>query len=193
MRGKDTELPRRLGANPCYKALFRVAFPDDKGVIDRSTVARALAAFQRTLISLDAPIDHLAQNSSLSVDRRAGAALFKSHCAACHSGADYTDDAFHRIGPVQPGTADRGLEEITLHPDDDGKFRTPSLRNVALSAPYFHDGASPTLEAAIMRHDGLKLTPEEQAALVGFLDLLTDRAFVTDPRFAYPDGPCEVQ
>jgi len=185
MLGKERELPRRLGANPCYRALFRAAFPDEKGVIDVATVTRALAAFQRTLVSASAPYDGLAKGA-LPAGRR----VFAARCASCHSGPDLTDDRFHRVTDVQP--ADRGLGEITGKPADDGKFRTPSLRNVALSAPYFHDGASPTLAAAIERHEGLKLKPEEQKSALIFMELLTDHAFVTDARFAYPDGPCEV-
>ncbi len=187
MAGMDAELTRRLSANACYRALFGAAFPDEKGAIDVGTVARAVSAFQRTLVSAAAPVDRA--GGALPADALAGQRLFKRACASCHSGPDYTDDRFHRLAPAQ--AADRGLGEVTGRPADDGRFRTPGLRNVALSAPYFHDGATATLPAAIARH-GLALKPEEASAVAAFLDQLTDGAFIADPRFAYPDEPCEA-
>lgn len=190
MAGKEAELARRLGANACYRALFGAAFPEEKGAIGMGTVARAVAAFQRSMVSTNAPIDRIGTGFALSDEARAGQRIFKHDCASCHKGPDFTDDRFHRVAPSQP--EDRGLGETTGRSADDGKFRTPSLRNVALSAPYFHDGSSPTIGDAIRRHAGIALKPGEQRAVAAFLDLMTDRTFVSDPRFAYPDGPCEV-
>ena len=103
-----------------------------------------------------------------------------------------TDDRFHRVAADGLSASDRGLGEISGRARDDGRFRTPSLRNVAVSAPYFHDGASPTLADAIRRHRGLRLDDDEVMALVDHLGSFTDPAFLADPRFAYPDGPCEA-
>ncbi len=144
------------------------------------------------MVSVNAPIDRVGSGGDLSVEARAGQRVFERDCAACHKGPDFTDDRFHRVADLPPGGADRGFAEVTGRRADEGKFRTPSLRNVALSAPYFHDGGSPTIGDAIRRHAGVTLTPGEERAIAGFLDLMTDRTFVTDPRFAYPDGPCEV-
>lgn len=190
MAGKEAELARRLSTNSCYRALFDAAFPAEKGAINIGTVARAVAAFQRTLVSSGAPVD---SGDPLPVEAQAGHALFRRDCASCHGGRDYTDDRFHRVAPLAEGATDRGLGEITLRATDDGKFRTPSLRNVALTAPYFHDGASPTLEAAIARHEGIGLKSGEMRDVAAFLNQLTDRTFVTDSRFAYPDQPCEAR
>ena len=120
----------------------------------------------------------------------AGEGLFRAHCAACHAGPDFTDDGFHRVDakPVDP--ADRGLGEITGRPEDDGRFRTPSLRNVAVGAPYFHDGASPTLPDAIRRPGDMRLPADDVTALTVFLAALTDAAFLVDPRFGYPETAC---
>ncbi len=190
MAGKEAELTRRLSANACYRALFRAAYPGE--AISLPTVAGALAAFQRTLVSDQAPIDRLRAGEAVAMtpQARRGAALFERDCAACHSGPDFTDDRSHRVAAPMP--RDLGLAEISGKAEDEGRFRTPSLRNVTLSAPYFHDGESPTLAAAIRRHEGRVPDAEDEAALIAFLDLLTDHAFVTDPRFAYPDQPCEV-
>jgi len=193
MRGQEAELARRLGGNGCYVALFRAAFPEAEGRIDIATVTQALGAFQRTLVSSAAPIDrHRAGDAdALPPQARIGETLFRRGCASCHGGADMTDDRFHRVADDRGPPGDRGLGEITGRARDDGRFRTPSLRNVAVSAPYFHDGASPTLADAIRRHRGMALADGELAALTAFLETMTDAHFLSDPRFAYPDGPCE--
>jgi cytochrome c peroxidase len=188
MAGKEGELARRLGANACYRALFKAGFPEEQGTVGMDTIARAISSFQRILISRDTPID---RGEMPSDEARSGQKLFKRDCASCHSGPDYTDDRFHRVAGIQP--ADRGLGEITGRSEDDGKFRTPSLRNAAVGAPYFHDGASRTLSEAIARHAGIAFKPEEDRAVLAYLDRMTDRTFLTDRRFAYPDEPCEAE
>lgn len=139
----------------------------------------ALAAFQRTLLSFDAPVDR-------GDVPAAGAAIFAAKCASCHSGRDYTDDRFHRLLPVDK--ADRGVGEITGQAVDDGTFRTPSLRNVAVTGPWLHDGSAQTLAAALGEHPGNNAA--ETPALVTFLEALTDRHFLIDKRFGYPDHLC---
>jgi cytochrome c peroxidase len=192
MKGAEAELPRRLGRDSCYRRMFAAAFPEKDGRIAMATVAAALAAFERTLISLDAPYDRWRRGdrTAMTPTAVAGEPVFRARCAGCHSGADFTDDAFHRLEAPPPAASDRGLGEKTGDPADDGKFRTASLRNVAVGAPYFHDGAAPTLRDAIRRHRALSLTEPEIAALTAFLAGLTDEAFLTDKRFAYPDRAC---
>ncbi len=194
MKGKDAELVRRLGTNACYGKLFRAAFPETQGAIDLGSVARALAAFQRTLISADAPADRYARGDrrAIPADAQVGARVFGQNCASCHSGPDHTDDRFHRVAVGNIDFRDRGLGEITGRARDDGRFRTPGLRNVAVSAPYFHDGAAPTLEAAIRRHRGIALKDGQEAALLAYLRELTDQSFLTDNRFAFPKDACEA-
>ncbi|WP_338420402.1 cytochrome-c peroxidase [Sphingomonas profundi] len=115
------DLARRLGRDACYRRLFRAAFPGTGGRIDQASVAMALAAFERTMVSFDAPADRGAAPA-------VGAAIFAAKCASCHAGHDYTDGRFHRLLPTS--ATDRGAGEITGRSDDDGAFRTPSLRNV---------------------------------------------------------------
>jgi cytochrome c peroxidase len=195
MKGQEAELARRLGADACYRKMFAAAFPGRKGAIGMDTVALALAAFERTLVSFRSDYDRQA----LSEPARRGEHLFfgpRFACASCHTAPLFTDAgaadplvAFHRIEPANG--SDRGLAEITRKPEDAGRFRTPSLRNVALSPPYLHDGSAKTLPDAIRRHEQAgAMTEAEMDDLVAFLGGLTDRAFVTDPRFALPRTRC---
>ena len=179
MAGKDQELARRLSRSSCYRRLFRAAFPERRGRIDQAGVVMALAAFQRTLISADAPVDRGAAPER-------GAALFAAKCASCHAGRDYTDERFHRLLPLS--RIDAGAGEITGQDADRGTFRTPSLRNVAVTGPWLHDGSATTLTAALAAHP--RHDPVDTPALISFLDALTDRTFLTDKRFAYPDDLC---
>jgi cytochrome c peroxidase len=193
MKGQEAELVRRLSADACYRRQFAEAFQGEKRTIDPGHVAKAIAAFERTLVSLGSDYDR----GQLSEAARRGEGVFaKSGCAACHKGRLFTDAdaadplaAFHRIEPAN--ARDPGLSEITGKAEDAGRFRTPSLRNVALSSPYLHDGSAKTLPDAIRRHDGLGgLTDGEMSDLVAFLGGLTDQAFVTDPRLGLPKTRC---
>lgn len=183
MKGREAEIASRLGRDPCYVRMFRTAFPGEEGTIDMERVARAIAAFERTFISFGSPYDR----GLLSDEARRGQVLFGRACASCHAGVHFTDGRYHRL--EEPTAADRGLGEVTGRPQDDGQFRTPGLRNVALTAPYFHDGRSPGLAEAIDRH-ALAVPRNDRDAIVAFLDGLTDRDFVTDRRFAMPDRAC---
>jgi cytochrome c peroxidase len=190
MKGREAELPRRLGADPCYVRMFARAFPQEGGRIDIGTVSAALAAFERTMISLDSPWDRFwaGQADALSPLAREGVALFASAgCADCHAGGNLTNAGYHRLGTAE--ARDPGLSEKSGDPADVGRFRTPSLRNVAVTGPWLHDGSARTLEGAILRHPA---PPDAAAmpALLAFLDALTDRAFLTNPRLSMPDRAC---
>ncbi|CUS45530.1 MAG: cytochrome c peroxidase [Pseudomonadota bacterium] len=191
MAGQETETARRLGRDGCYVDMFSAAFPEAGGRIDVAQIAKALAAFERTLISFDTPYDAWRRGDAAAMPAQAvaGRALFAATCAACHSGPLLSDGAFHHIVPA--ATGDLGLGEISGHAADNGRFRTPSLRNVALTAPYFHDGSAPTIEVAIRRHPGMEaIRDADMASLTAFLSMLTDRHFVTDKAFALPDTAC---
>ncbi|MEM1313232.1 MAG: MbnH family di-heme enzyme, partial [Pseudomonadota bacterium] len=173
LAGQEAALFERLAADPYYADAFPAAFPD-RPTPDLYTITRALGAFQRTLISLNSPYDRAAyygEREAMSKAARRGQALFFDHrleCYHCHAGALFSDNlqtartpfpenAFHNTGlynldgagAYPPGGL--GLYEFTGTPSDMGRFRTPSLRNVALTAPYMHDGSVATLEEAI-RH-----------------------------------------
>lgn len=165
-------LIERLRTNPTYVELFRNAFGDPTAAVESVTIERmvqALAAFERTLIFTNAPWDAYlrGQTDALTEQQKRGALLFfgaldnRVNCAACHSGDLFSDHAFHNLLAPQLGPGkgngysrreDWGRANVTFDARDRFAFRTPSLRNATLTAPYFHNGAFATLEAAIWHH-----------------------------------------
>lgn len=224
LAGAEIELFARITAEPTYPPLFKAAFPERNGVVDLATITRALAAFQRTLISADAPYDRYRygnERDAISPAAKRGEALFFSErleCFHCHGGVHLTDSLVHTRKPFaefafhNTGLYDRdgrgaypadntGLIEHTGRPEDMGRFRTPSLRNVELTAPYMHDGSISSLREVIAHYaaggrarsaktseflPGFKLTDDETEDLLAFLLSLTDRHFVVNPRFGNP-------
>jgi cytochrome c peroxidase len=197
MKGKEAEIARRIGRDACYVRMFRTAFPEANGAVDMITVAKALAAFERTMIGFDTPFDRYrkGRNSAISPAAKRGANLFQGRagCTSCHGGPNFSDGGFHALVGTG-GSSDRGLGEVTGLASDNYKFRTPGLRNVALTPPYMHDGETQTLDGAIRRHQGVPpmapLSNDDVADLIAFLGELTDRRFVTDTRFALPARAC---
>ncbi|HEX7915053.1 cytochrome-c peroxidase [Rudaea sp.] len=188
MAGREAEIARRLGRDACYRRMFAAAFPGTADPIGYANVVRAIAAFERTLASHGSAYDH----DALSADARAGQETFRRDCAACHAGKNFTDLAFHRLGAIDPAAADQGLFEVTAHEEDRGKFRTPPLRNLSVTAPYWHDGSMPTARDAIARH-GFVYPPETMRRLEVLLDALTDHDFLSNPAFALPATACGRQ
>lgn len=182
MQGQTAEIERRLAADPCYVTMFARAFPKAPGVT-YAHVAQAIASFEMTLVSRSSPYDR----GEMSDDARMGQAVFRRDCAACHKGPDFTDLRFHHVGPDDP--RDAGLFEVTGEPADKGAFRTPSLRNLGVTAPYWHNGSARTLPDAIARH-GITLSAKEQSALLAFLATLDDPAFRANPAHALPRQAC---
>jgi cytochrome c peroxidase len=217
-RGPEGALPQRLKDQPCYPKLFAAAFPEKQGEISMDTITMALSAFQRTLVSLDAPYDRYRRGdlAAISAQAKRGETLFEAkQCSSCHAGVHFTDaalaekkpvEAFHVLAPPAPGETlrpDTGLHRITQKVEDIYKFRTPSLRNVAVSAPYMHDGEDATLADAVRHHfaaadrqSDARLTQvvseAEIADLVAFLEALTDQSFISNPRFALPPPGCPI-
>jgi len=186
MAGRTGEIARRLGADPCYRQMFAAAFPASGEQITYANVTRALAAFEGSLVSRASPYDR----GAMSAQARAGQAVFARHCAACHAGPDFTDTRFHRLAPADPAASDQGLFEVTGRPAHRGAFRTAPLRNVAVTAPYLHDGSAPALADAIARHGLPPLPAAQQAQVEAFLGALTDQAFLSDPALALPQKAC---
>lgn len=186
------EAVARLRAHPAYPALFARAFGTAPGEapVTVQTLARALSAFQRTLVSAPVAWDrHRAGDAdALGAAPRAGLALFETHCASCHAGPRLTTDAFLNNG-LAVTDADPGRARLTGEPADRGRFRVPSLRAVARTAPYFHDGRAATLADVVAHYDRggdgtdgqdarvrpLRLAAGERDALVAFLASLDDR------------------
>lgn len=177
MGGREQQLFAALAGNAIYPPMFEAAFPENSEV-SLSSVTKALAAFMRSMMSFDSPYDRFVRNgdaSGVSEAALRGEALFFSErleCSHCHSGLNFTDN-INRVGQSYPETnfhntglynldgkggypaSNPGLMELTQNPEDEGKFRTPSLRNVELTAPYMHDGSVATLESAISDHYAL--------------------------------------
>ena len=236
MAGKEAILFERLKADPTYKKLFRNAFPaeaktGDDTLYSLSTITKALASFQRTIISVSSPYDRYRYGSELSAigpAAKRGEALFfgeKMECYHCHGGFNFTDNikhsrmpfpelGFHNTGLYNTDGNGRypeghtGINEFTGVAADMGKFRTPTLRNVAKTAPYMHDGSIADLATVIRSHYakagrsassaggpnplrsefmvGFAVTEEEVRDLTAFLESLTDRHLLTDKRFSDP-------
>lgn len=190
MKGKEAEFERRLGVDRCYRRMFGKAFPERRGKIDVESVTAALAAFQRTMISYRSPFDRYraGEPGALSPIAQEGEQLFRARgCATCHAGPNLSDMRYHRLEQTQ--ATDPGLVEKTGQPSDAGRFRTPSLRNVGATGPWWHDGSERTLEGVIARHPG-PVPAEEVAPIIAFLHTLTDRYFITDPGLSRPDTAC---
>lgn len=185
------ELLERLRAHPEYPQMSRVAYGRE---LDAWVVNRALANFQRSLISGSSAFDaHEAGEISFSEKALLGKAIFETHCQSCHSGAHFTNQEFESNGLYET-YADPGRQRITQAASDAGKFRVASLRNVAITAPYMHDGSLPTLEAVIEHYNSggkdhpnkssliepLALNTEEKAALLEFLETLTETSLVNE-------------
>ncbi|MDG1063092.1 MAG: cytochrome c peroxidase [Flavobacteriaceae bacterium] len=196
-----------LDASPIYPELFSAAFGTTK--IDSVGVSKAIAQFLRTLISSNAKFDrHLTDQVPLTPEEQRGLAIFldesRGDCFHCHGNPNtplWTDNRFHNNG-LDEFFTDRGLGAVTGDPRDDGLFKTPSLRNLAFTAPYMHDGRFNTLEEVIDHYSeglvysetisplmknvatgGVHLSPEEKSDLKAFLLSLSDQSFIENPVF----------
>lgn len=237
--GYEEEILARLAADERYQRLFPLAFPGEEDPLSMHSISIALAAFQRSIVSFRSRYDRYIYEkdaSALSAEEILGMELFfseRTECFHCHAGILFSDSVdhqglafvelpFHNNGlynidgkggyPLH----DRGVFDVTGRPEDMGRFRSPSLRNIALTAPYFHDGSAETLEEVLAHYmrggrlieqgpnagDGAAspyknafireflLLEYEQRAIIAFLKSLTDEPLLRDPRFAdpWPEG-----
>jgi len=187
----------RLKHIPGYAPLFKAAFPGDEVPVNVGNVANAISAYERTLVT-PAPFDtYLTGNvDALSPDARSGLTTFINiGCSACHNGVGIGGSMYQKFGIMEDYWAvtrsesiDKGRADVTNNPADLYVFRVPSLRNVAMTAPYFHDGSITTLPEAISVMArvqlGLKLSEHEVDDIVSFLKTLTGElpsVFATAP------------
>ena len=145
------ELETKLNAIQGYRTQFKKVFDSE---VTRDGISKALGAFERTILSGDAPYDQFkaGDTKALSESAQRGRKLFfnKAHCSACHAGGNFSDGAFHNIGVgIDKKKPDVGRFEITKLLGDRGSFRTPTLREVAKTGPYMHDGSFKTLKAVV--------------------------------------------
>lgn len=194
------QLETELATMPRYTELFSAAFPNQSTSIKFEQVTFALAAFERTLFANNTPFDRYAAGDStaLSSSQKRGLALFRSGatgCYNCHPGPLFTNGSFERLSM---NSSDNGRADVTGNAADRSAFKVPTLRNIALSAPYMHDGSLPTLEAVVDMYatgKGLRASAEarpagtlsrfirpfelstaERTDLVNFLYALTDES-----------------
>ena len=182
-----------------YAELFNEAFGTSD--VTPARIAMAIATYERTLYSDRTPFDQsVAQITTLTAAETRGQGVFnQARCNVCHAGTLHSDNQFHNIG-VRPQNEDTGRFQVTGNANNIGEFRTPSLRNVGLRGPYFHDGHFATLEEVVAFYNRggdfnapnidhnlirpLGLSPQQQSDLVSFL-----RGALTDPRVALGTAP----
>jgi cytochrome c peroxidase len=185
------ELIQKLSRIEGYRALFKKAYPGEE--ISESTVAKAIASFERTVLSTESPFDRWRRGDAGAVSDsvKRGFATFtgKANCQACHSGFNFTDNGFHNIGVKDEGAPDVGRFAQRQLPTMKGAFKTPTLRDIALTAPYMRNGIYRTLDEVVEHYDRggdvkdnlsreikpLNLTAQEKADLVNFMKSLTGK------------------
>lgn len=231
--GNREQVLERLRRDADYPARFAAAFGGEAAPLHWDNVIKAIAAFERTLIAADSRYDQAqAGVITLTPAEQRGQQLFfgdRTRCAACHGGPNFSgqfaslngsigEPTFHNIGLYNLDgqgaypALNRGLFEFSGRTEDMGRFRAPSLRNVALTEPYLHDGSIATLEAVLDTHadggrlmgngpyagdgrlnpfkdpliDQIRLDAQDKADLLAFLRTLSDPSIATDPRFTDP-------
>jgi cytochrome c peroxidase len=234
--GHEQEILERFRVDSDYRTMFDEAFPGQDDPITMPNIVRAIAAFERVLISGNSPRDRLVYHgepNALTPEARRGMRLFfseKTSCSQCHGGfnfggpvsfegPDVIEPTFHNTGLYNLDdqgsypAEDTGLHSVTGKEQDMGRFRAPTLRNIAVTAPYMHDGSIATLGGVVdfyaaggrvisagkhrgdgranpyksERVAGFELTISERTDLIRFLESLTDNDFLTDPRIADPE------
>jgi len=234
MGGHEHEIPDLLRSDARYSELVTQAFPGDADPHSIVNAVRAIAAFVRSIVSYDSAYDHYLSGDAAAMTPAAvrGMDLFFSErleCFHCHGGFNFTDSTTHANNRVEtvgfhntglyniaatgaypePNT---GLFDMTGEARDMGRFKAPSLRNIAVTAPYMHDGSLQTLEAVIAHYQrggrlidagadagdgrlspfksafvgGFELTATESADLIEFLHALSDENVLTNPRWSNP-------
>jgi cytochrome c peroxidase len=231
----QTDLESRLQAEPRYQALFAAAFPESQPAISAENTARALAAFERTLISGDSRFDryqYAADDGALSAAEKRGYQLFfgeKLECFHCHAGFNFSDHVhfadkalierrYHNTGlynidgkGAYPESS-TGVFSVTDDPKDMGMFKAPTLRNIAVTAPYMHDGSIASLSEVLDHYAaggrtltegpyrgvgkdsplkdklirGFALDEQERADVIAFLQSLTDEQFLANVELSDP-------
>jgi cytochrome c peroxidase len=188
---------KKIKNHPDYPALFQKAFGDSE--VTSARVLKALSQFQLMLVSAESRYDkfRLGDKSALNVDEAAGLELVKTKCGNCHTGELFTDNSFRNNG-IQH-FRDLGRQNITLNESDKFKFKVPSLRNIAKTAPYMHDGRFLNLDAVLEHYrngvkqsinldpsvkNGIAMTDDEKRQIIAFLNALTDDSFLKNPEFA---------
>ena len=206
MDNEVDDIITRLEQDDTYKYQFEEAFGSDE--ITSTRFLQALSQFLATMVSSNSKYDMHVRNENgvvLADYQLQGLALFKQKCATCHATDLFTDQTYRNNGysAVQDFQRDKGREEITLNPEDRGKFKVPSLRNVQYTGPYMHNGKltrleevldfyssgvhdTPTLDPLLKQNGklGIEMTSNEKRLIIEFLYTLTDQQYLTDKKFS---------
>jgi cytochrome c peroxidase len=235
MAGKEKEILAMLKKDPKYKQMFANAFAKKQDTFTINNLAKAIASFERTLVSFNSPYDRYrygGDSQAISEQAKRGEILFHSdrlECFHCHGGINFSDSvihqrlafpeiAFHNTGLYNIDSKggyppnNTGVHELTNKSSDMGRFKAPTLRNIALTAPYMHDGSINTLGEVIDHYavggrtiekglnagignknpfksqfiSGFQITDQERQDLIAFLESLTDESFINNPNFSNP-------
>jgi cytochrome c peroxidase len=224
LKGREQEFLETLSRDPLYRRLFPSAFPGETDQLTLTNVTKAIAAFERTIVSMRSPYDRYrwgGDPSAISDAAKRGELLFfsseRAGCFQCHAGWNFSSairfdreesserenmgHGFFNTGATAYAAPNRGLYEHTKQTGDIGKFRVPTLRNIALTAPYMHDGSLATLGDVLDHYAAggkfphpnkssilhrFALTERDKHDLIEFLNSLTDRELLTDPRWSDP-------
>jgi cytochrome c peroxidase len=224
LKGNEQSFIKAVRRDPVYQRLFPQAFPEQGDVYTLQNIIKAIAAFERTIISMRSPYDRYrwgADLSAISDSAKRGELIFSSSerggCFRCHDGWNFSSirfegsrvrtgedgmrGSFFNTGVSSYQAPNRGVYEYTKRAEDIGKFRAPTLRNIAVTAPYMHDGSLATLEEVIDHYAAggkydypnkspilkpIRLTDGEKRDLVEFLRSLTDEEMLRDPRWSDP-------
>lgn len=205
MREELPTILNKLRLDAEYQQLFKKAYQDDK--MTSTSLLKALAQYMTLLVSSNSKYDKYIrkeEGGNLTDLEKRGMQLFRQNCASCHSTDLFTDNSFRNNGvPVNLVVNDKGREEVSGLEEDRYKFKVSTVRNIALTAPYMHDGSLATLEAVLdfyssgmkdgptldplfRRKDGtvgIPMSGEEKKAIIAFLHTLTDYEFINNPKF----------
>lgn len=205
MDANPADVLERLRQNASYRAMFKAAFGTEE--VTTARFLQSLSQFMAMLVSANSRYDKFVRGEAggtFTAEEEEGLSLFKAKCASCHATDLFTDGSFRNNGILSNFSYDRGRYEVSQLPDDVGKFRVPSLRNITVTDPYMHHGKfktlekvldhyasgvldSPTLDPLLRQADGtlgIPLSVEEKTKIIAFLKTLTDEEFLRDARFA---------
>ena len=236
LRGREGEFLAKVRRDTLYQRLFAGSFPGDPAPISIPNVVRAIASFERTIVSMDSPYDryrYRGERDAISESAKRGEAFFfsgqRGGCFQCHGGwnlsgnvrfaggdtvraAFFNTGLYNVSGPMSYPAPNTGIHQFTQRPEDVGKFRAPTLRNIAVTAPYMHDGSLATLgdvldhyaaggrtivsgpNAGVGRLNpnkarsvhGFSMTNDEKRDVIAFLETFTDTVFLRNPAYSNP-------